>query len=276
MMQGGFNPVAFSIGPLTIRWYGVAMALSIFLAIWYLLRKGKSLGIKEEALLTMSFLAVICGLIGARLVFVAANHPDWFWRKPVQIFKVYEGGLAWHGGLLGGVAAAWWYLRFRVRISFNLVADLAVPGLGLGYSLIRVANIINQEILGRPTDFSFGRWPAQSVGIGIGIFLFIRYFYLDRYRLPIGYQFWSFVFYHQILRGLLEETIRDMPLVIAVYLNRSWGMGFFTAAQVATLPILLFVWRMWPRKDQEASPTIAPPTDRRGKTTAKRRRERSG
>ncbi|MEN3186496.1 MAG: prolipoprotein diacylglyceryl transferase [Atribacterota bacterium] len=240
------HPVIFTIGPLEVRFYGVCMAVSIILGGMYLLRQGKRRGFAEERLLTMVFLVVIFGLLGARLLFVAANFPSWFWNKPLQILKVYEGGLAWHGGLLGGVLAAFWYLRFRARYDFHAVADLTVPGIVLGYTLIRLANILNVENIGRMTNFSFGRWPVQWIAALFSALLLIRHFALEKKELPDGYRFWSFVFYHQIFRATVEETLREMPLVVAVYENPVLGMGFFTMVQVTTLPILLLVgWILW-------------------------------
>lgn len=240
------NPVIFTIGPLEVRFYGVFMALSIILGSVYLLRKGKKRGFSEERLLTMVFLVVVFGIVGARLLFVAANFPSWFRDEPWRILKIYQGGLAWHGGLLGGVVAAFWYLRFQARYDFHAVADLAVPGITLGYTLIRLANILNRENVGRMTGFSFSRWPVQWIAVLFSGLLLIRHFALEKRKLPDGYRFWSFVFYHQIFRAAIEETLREMPLMVPVYENPLLGIGFFTMVQVTTPLVLLFVgWILW-------------------------------
>ncbi|MGB9847009.1 MAG: prolipoprotein diacylglyceryl transferase, partial [Desulfotomaculales bacterium] len=136
------NPVAFHIGPLAVRWYGIFMAFSFLVGTWYLYTEARRKGLDEDFLLNLSIVSIIAGVVGSRLTFVAANYPEWFIRDPVQILKIYEGGLAWHGGLFGGALAGWWYCR-RKRVSFSLLADLAVPGLALGYAMIRIANIFN-------------------------------------------------------------------------------------------------------------------------------------
>ncbi|MGB9662401.1 MAG: prolipoprotein diacylglyceryl transferase [Moorellaceae bacterium] len=246
------NPVAFHVGPLAVRWYGIFMALSFLFGSWYLYRQGLRLGLSEDFLLNLAMIVVVAGVVGARLLFVLANYPQWFISEPLQVLKVYEGGLAWHGGLLGGVLAGWWYVR-RHKTDFHLVADLAVPGLALGYALIRVANIFNQEVLGRPTDFWFGRWPAQPIGTLIGLILLIRYFYLQRKQPPVGYQFWSFIFYHQLLRGLIEETVRDNSLEILGYVVPGWGLGFFTLAQIST-PFVMALAYYFMRKSRKSEP----------------------
>lgn len=237
------NPVAFQIGPLAVRWYGIFMALSFLFAVWYMYGEARRRGIDEDFLLNLSIVAIVAGVAGSRLLFVLVNYPEWFIRDPLQVLKIYQGGLAWHGGLFGGALAGWWYCR-RKGVSFNVLADLGVPGIALGYAMIRVANIFNQEVLGRPTDFWFDRWPAQPIGTAIGLILLIRYFYLKRKDLPAGYQFWSFVFYHQLLRGAVEETVREMPLVLIGYVVPHWGLGFFTIAQLATPVIMAFAYWM--------------------------------
>jgi len=246
------DPIAFVIGPFEVRWYGIAMAGTLLFGVWYLVKKGKSKGLDENHLVVMSLLVMVFGIIGARLMFVAANHPSWFWEDPIRVVKTYEGGLAWHGGLVGGVLSAWLYLKYRAKISFNQVADLCVPAIALGYFLIRLANILNQENMGRMTMFSFGRWPAQLIAAGISIVLLVRHFLLVRKPLPDGYLFWSFLFYHQVLRAGVEETIREMPLVVQLYVNTSLGIGLLTMVQVTTLPVLLFVgWILWFRLKKE-------------------------
>ena len=240
------NPVVFTLGPLEVRWYGIAMVFAMLFGIWYLVRKGRPRGLSEDHLVFMSLLVILFGIIGARLMFVAAIYPSWFWENPIQILKIYEGGLAWHGGLVGGVLTAWLYLKYRAKINFNVVADFCVPAIALGYFLIRLANIPNQENIGRMTALSFGRWPAQLIAAGINLIMLIRHFLLNRKALPDGYLFWSFLFYHQVLRAGIEETIREMPLVIPLYINNFLGIGFLTMVQVTTLPVLLFIgWILW-------------------------------
>jgi phosphatidylglycerol:prolipoprotein diacylglycerol transferase len=236
-----WNPVAFAIGPVEVRWYGIAMALSFLFGIWYLVRKGVDRGLDEDALFNLAILVIVAGIVGARLVYVLTNNPQWFVHDLPEVFKIWHGGLAWHGGLLGGILVGWWYGR-RKKMDFNLLADLAVPGLALGYCLVRIANIANQEVLGRMTGFAFGRWPAQPIGSAIGLILLIRFFYVEAKRPPAGYQFWSFIFYHQLLRGVVEESVRDNTLALLGYVMPHWGLGFFTLTQLATPPILLIAY----------------------------------
>ena len=242
------NPVVVHLGPLTIRWYGVLMALSFVIGGWYLYNRALKRGYDEDFILNLIIIVTIASIVGARLVFVLANYPQWLISDPIQILKTYEGGIAWHGGLFGGMVAGWLYLRHK-GIQFGQLADLAVPGLCIGYFTIRIANILNQEVLGRITDFWFGNWPAQPVGSAIGLALLLRYLYVQRKNPPAGYQFWSFIFYHQLLRGLVEETIRDNPLILGGIIVPGWGLGFFTLIQLLTPLIMLIAYLMMRRTE---------------------------
>ena len=237
------NPVAFHLGPLVLRWYGILMALSFVIGGWYLYSKALKMGFNEDFILNLIIIITIASIAGARFVFVLANYPEWFTENPIQILKIYEGGIAWHGGLLGGIAAGGLYIK-RKSVNFGQLADLAVPGLAIGYFAIRIANILNQEVLGRMTEFSFGNWPAQPIGSAMGLVLLLRYVYVRRKNPPAGYQFWSFIFYHQLLRGLVEETVRDNHLILGGIIIPGWGLGFFTLVQLLTPLIMLFAYLM--------------------------------
>lgn len=244
------DPYVLRWGPLAVRWYGLFMALSFLAGTWYLVREGKRRGLEEDFLLNLALIVIVAGVAGARLLFVAANNPSWFITDPLQVLRIWQGGLAWHGGLLGGFLAGWFYTARR-GLSIHRLADLAVPGLALGYAAIRLANIFNQEVLGRFTDFWFGRWPAQPIAMALALVLLVRYAYLARKGPPPGYQFWSFIFYHQLLRGAIEESIREMPLVVWGMESVRFGLGFFTLAQLATPPVMLFAWYFMQRAKRE-------------------------
>ncbi|AIS52773.1 prolipoprotein diacylglyceryl transferase Lgt [Thermoanaerobacter kivui] len=237
------NPYAFKIGPIAVHWYGIFMALSIAIGAYYLYKQAMKLNYDEDFLLNLLMVVVISGVVGARLMFVLANYPEWFIKNPIQVLKIYEGGLSWHGAVLGGFLAGLYYCR-KKGVRINPLEDFAVLGLAIGNILVRIGNIFNQEVLGRPTEFAFGRWPAQLVGVAMGMILLTRYFYIQKKHMPDGYQFWSFIFYYQLMRGLIEETVRDNPLIWPVYLNEKWGIGFFTLTQLVTPFILILAYWM--------------------------------
>ena len=94
------------------------------------------------------------------------------------------------------------------------------------------------------TQFSFGRWPAQLVGSAIGVVLLIRYFYLQNKDLPAGYQFWSFIWYHSVLRAVFEETVKKTLCFSSLY-QPSMGNWLFTLTQLITPFLILFAYFMY-------------------------------
>lgn len=244
MLIENLDPVIFTLGPLEIRWYGLLLALSFIIGGYYLVKNGKKEGLSEEQLFNMILAAVIGGVIGARAIYVITNLSH-FMAHPEQIYRIDLGGLSFHGGLLGGLLIGW-FMAHKYHVNLGSVLDLAVPGIAVGYILIRIANIFNQEILGRPAAlFPFELHPAQVYGSLIGITMLLIHNYLARTR-PIrpGELFWSFVLYYSLLRGIIEETFRDNPLYLWGYVSETWGAGFFTLTQLATPFILLLAWLM--------------------------------
>ncbi|OLZ08102.1 prolipoprotein diacylglyceryl transferase [Sulfobacillus thermosulfidooxidans] len=266
------HPFAFKIGPIGVHWYGIFMVLAILGGSYYLIERGKQLGEDPDYLSNVTLWTVLWGVIGARLVFVLANELQWIWTDPVQILRIWDGGLAYDGAVGLGVFALWYQLRKKPLV-FNYLVDWTVPGIGLGIFMVRIGNIFNHEVLGRMTELGFGRWPEQLWGSFIGVFLILRYFWLERYRTPPpGYQFWSAMFYYAILRGFIGETTRDNPLYLIHYINPYWGIGFTTLMQLFTPPILIFTGLMMRRTWRKSATRLIPP----GKTVVSMSSEASG
>ncbi len=256
------NPYAFHIGPIGVHWYGIFMVMAILGGSYYLIERGKQAGYDPDGLSNVLLWTVLWGVIGARVVFVLANDPQWIWTAPLQTLKIWQGGLAFDGAVGFGLLAFWIQLRSQPLI-FNHIMDWAVPGIALGIFMVRIGNIFDHQVLGRMTELGFGRWPEQLWGSFIGVFLISRYFWLERHKaVPPGYQFWSAMFYYAILRGFIGETTRDNPLYIWHYLNPQWGIGFTTLMQLFTPPILIFTGLMM-RRTWRASAAQLPDIFRR-------------
>ncbi len=255
------NPVAFQIGPLAVRWYGILMAVSVAIGFYYFRRDGLRRGYDEDFLYGAALVTVLGGVVGARLVYVLTNWPayagDW-----LSILRVDQGGLSFHGALLGGMLAGGLYVARHGGRPEEL-ADLVVPGVCVGIFLVRIGNLINHEVLGRMTAFAFGRHPAQLYGSAIGLLLLLWHNRLARHQdRPPGYLFWSFVLAYSLLRGVVEETFRENPLYAWGYVNPRWGIGFFTLTQLVTPFFVGLAWWMrrrtemlssWPAQRREAS-----------------------
>jgi phosphatidylglycerol---prolipoprotein diacylglyceryl transferase len=246
MFIENIDPVIFEIGPLALRWYGVMFALSVLAGFYFMRKNGLKKGFDDDFIFALFIILLLAIIIGARAVYVAANW-SYFAERPELIIRIDRGGLAFHGGLLGGILSSWLYCRLK-KANWRALADLAVPGIAIGITLVRIANIFNQEILGREAEiFAFDRHPAQIYGSLIGIILLLIHNYLVRRNtLKPGYLFWSFVLGYTLLRGLIEETFRDNPLVAWGYISEAWGAGFFTTVHLFTPPIIaLCLYMLW-------------------------------
>jgi phosphatidylglycerol:prolipoprotein diacylglycerol transferase len=142
--------IAVHVGPIAIRWYGVLMATAMALGLWLAHRDARRRGLDPDRLLKASELALLGGLIGARLYYVVFNL-DYYRQAPGKIFALWEGGLAIHGGVLGGILAGGVY-AWRRRLPLRQYLDVAAPSLAIGQAIGRWGNFFNEEAFGRPTD----------------------------------------------------------------------------------------------------------------------------
>jgi phosphatidylglycerol:prolipoprotein diacylglycerol transferase len=144
------GPTAIYVGPIAIRWYGVLMATAMALGLWLAHRDARRRGLDPESLLKAAELALLGGLVGARLYYVLFNL-DYYSHFPGKIFAVWEGGLAIHGGVIGGVLVGGLY-AWRRHLPLRQFLDVAAPSLAIGQAIGRWGNFFNEEAFGRPTD----------------------------------------------------------------------------------------------------------------------------
>ena len=156
-MHPNIDPVAIHIGPLAIHWYGIAYLVG-FLLFWRLgalrARRPDS-PFSQEEIGDLLFYGALGVVLGGRIGYVLFYNLDFYLRNPVNILHVWDGGMSFHGGLIGVLLALWWFGRQRSSGFFrtmDFVAPLAPPGFFVG----RLANFVNQELWGRPTDVSWG------------------------------------------------------------------------------------------------------------------------
>ncbi len=274
------DPIMIEIGPLVIRWYGflitAAIFIGYFLARRYVAAKGYDPDQFEEAV----FWSVIAGVIGARLVYVLTSWGG-FADNPISALYIWQGGLAFHGGMLGGLIPMVYFAR-KHGVPPYVYLDAALPGVALGIIGGRLGNLMNgSDTVGRLTDWAVGyTWPdwaagfpgictttgklawgicsgevvrgpvhlTQIYGVLIGLVLLGLVFYWWKQNRPPGWAFWNFVLWYSLLRSLVEEPFRLNPLWWPVYVNERAGIGFFTATQLASIPLialaLYMLWRM--------------------------------
>jgi phosphatidylglycerol:prolipoprotein diacylglycerol transferase len=142
--------IAFEIGPITVRWYGILMATAILVGFWLAHRRALREGLPADELVRAAQWSVVAGLCGARLYEVAFNW-DYYGRFPWKIIAVWEGGLAMHGGLIVGPLVGILLAR-RWRVPIRRGLDVVAPSMVLGQAIGRWGNFFNEEAFGRPTD----------------------------------------------------------------------------------------------------------------------------
>lgn len=147
------NPVFFKIGPIKIYYYGLMYAISFFLGIEIAKYFGKKRGISSETVENYAFVAMISGLLGGRLYYVLFNF-SYYFSNPAKILAVWEGGMAIHGGIIGGIIGTLIYGKIK-RVNPFLLGDIAAPALILGQALGRIGNFMNGEVHGVPTFTPF-------------------------------------------------------------------------------------------------------------------------
>lgn len=240
------HPILFEFGPITIRFYGLMYVVAIVVGSILIKHevKRKGIGLTQDEVMNFIIWTVVGGVVGARLYYVAFNW-GFYSANPSEIPAVWHGGLAIHGGLLGGVLAAWWYLSKR-KIRFWRMADAVGPVLILGQAFGRFGNFMNGDAHGRPTDMPWGLvFPPESIAgsefpgvplhptmlyemfINLGIFCFL-WFYLKKRDHRDGFIFASYVALYSAGRFFVEYFRAD-----------SLMLGPMRMAQVASIIIIV-------------------------------------
>lgn len=261
----GLDPIAFSLGPLVVRWYGLAYVLGFVCAaaIIYFVAKRWKLGMSEDNLLTLMVCAIVGVVLGARIGYVLFYGDGYYLSHPLEILAFNQGGMSFHGGLvgllIGGAVAA------RItRIPFLTLADLGSIAAPIGLFFGRCANFVNGELWGAPTDGPLGvvfggaagmmpRHPSQLYEAVLeGLVIFCVLFALSRKRppRPQGTFLGAFLVLYGIFRFLIE-FVREPD----VQLGYLWG-GWLTMGQVLSAPLIvagiaLLIYAARTRRPQE-------------------------
>ena len=156
------DPVAISIGPLAIHWYGLMYLVGFALAWWLGRLRAQRHGWKGEHVDDMIFWCAIGVIAGGRIGYVLFYHFDAFLSDPLLLVRLWEGGMSFHGGLIGVLLAAWLYGR-RSQRGFFAVTDFIAPLVPLGLCAGRIGNFINGELWGRTSDVP---WAMVFPGAG--------------------------------------------------------------------------------------------------------------
>ncbi len=161
------DPIIFSLGPVSVRWYGLAYLVAFALCWWLGNRRAgrPGSGWSREEVADVVFYGAVGAVLGGRIGYTLFYGMDKFLHDPLFVFRVWEGGMSFHGGLLGAVVGVWWFGR-RTGRTFLEVADFAAPLVAPGLGLGRLGNFANTELPGRVTDSIFGLvYPCSAESI---------------------------------------------------------------------------------------------------------------
>ncbi len=258
--------VAFQIGSLSVRWYGIIISLGMALGIYLAYREVKREHQDPDHLLNMLLILIPAAIIGARLYYVIFRW-DFYALNPEKIFAIWEGGLAIHGGVIAGILVVILYCYFK-KLDFFRWADMLAPSLILGQAIGRWGNFANQEAFGPVIEEgSFWSWvPLQVYADGayhhptflyeslcdLAIFIFL--FILIRKKHRAGTIFSWYLILYSIARFFIEGLRMD-----------SLMMGGLRTAQVVSLIcivagiVILYCIRKRPLIDVAAPPATTPP-----------------
>ncbi|MHC4849977.1 MAG: prolipoprotein diacylglyceryl transferase [Planctomycetota bacterium] len=155
-LHWNLDPTIVEIGPIALRYYGVCFAAGFLIGYSIIQRIFKQEGKPEKDLDSLCVALVVGTIVGARLGHCLFYHPAEYLADPISILKVWEGGLASHGGVIGNLVALWFYARKRPDQSYLWLLDRIVIPTALAAALIRIGNFFNSEIVGIPTTKPWG------------------------------------------------------------------------------------------------------------------------
>jgi len=143
------HPIFFHLGSLTIRWYGVMMALAFFAGLWTALRRARMANVSGDAITDVTLWLMLGGIVGARIVYVTTYWKQEFADQPFsEVFMVQHGGLVFYGGLIGAIVAGLIYLRWK-KLPVWKIADVLAPSIALGSVFGRIGCLLNGCCYGR-------------------------------------------------------------------------------------------------------------------------------
>jgi phosphatidylglycerol---prolipoprotein diacylglyceryl transferase len=228
MFINNINPVLLSLGPVSIRYYGLVYALG-FLVTYFMLhkiaKKGKIKNFDADKADSFSLYLIVGVIVGARFFDFLYYHPALLWQQPLELFKIWHGGMSFHGGIIGAGIAAWLFCR-KYKVNFYKLADIVVIPAAFFLFLGRITNFVNGELYGTITNVPWAvnfnnerdalgnlvyRHPSQLYEAAKNlVILFTLLFMHYKKKLKEGVLFWTFVVMYGALRFMIT-FLRDDP-----------------------------------------------------------------
>lgn len=248
-MELSWNPIPY-LGPIPINWYGITVALGFLVGWWLVRRWASSFHVPREKIDGLMIWIVVGTLIGARLYFIVQNGPKDYLNEPWRILAVWEGGLAYFGGLFGALLASFLYVR-RQGLSFARVADLFAPAIPIGSAIGRISCGLAGMDYGTRTSVPWGiiytnpnsyapndgvaRHPTPFYEL-LGDLVIAAILIKLRKKLPSGALFLTYLTLFAVLRFFLFFVRGDVPVVGLGLKNAQWTALVILAV---SLPVLI-------------------------------------
>jgi len=258
------DPVLIRLGPIALRWYGLMYVLGLTAAFFMIKARAaaRNVALAIEDLHDLILYAALGVIIGGRLGYVFFYNLPYYLQHPAKLLAVWEGGMSFHGGLLGVIVAVGAFC-WRKRYSFYSIADLATPTVPIGLGLGRIGNFINGELYGRVTDVPwcmvfnrtgggpFCRHPSQLYEALLeGLLLFGVLWVLGRRPRPPGTLFWALIAGYGACRSFVE-LYREPDAHLGLL------AGVLSMGQVLSLPMLvvglIMLWSVQRKQSVQSS-----------------------
>lgn len=243
MSMLAIDPVVFTIGPLSVRWYGIILGLAALAGLLLAVREGKRFGIKPDFFMDLLLIGAPSAIIAARIYYVAFMWED-YKDSPLDIFKIWEGGIAIYGAIIGAFICGIIYSRYK-GYSFWRIVDICVPSLLIGQMIGRWGNFMNQEAYGGPVSEEFLRNTLH-----IPSFIVNHMFIVDSaipegaFRHPafLYESLWSLVGLGVLFILRRQKFLRAGELMAAYFIWYSIGRFFIEALRIDSLAFIGPKW----------------------------------
>ena len=239
------HPIAFSLGTLPLRWYGIMMATAFLVGLWTANRRARLVNVSSDVITDVTMWLLVGSIIGARIVYVTTYWKDEFAGGPFyEVFMVQHGGLVYYGGLIGASVAGIGYMLWK-QLPVWKIADIVAPSIALGSVFGRIGCLLNGCCYGRTCDLPWAiRFPSghETHGLPVhpteiydallNLLLYLGLAWLFRRRKFDGQVFALYLIGYAICRSIVESFRGDYPV-------DHIHAGLFTPAQLLSVPILI-------------------------------------